>query len=338
VESWPDPVDEVIAGDLTVAAAYVTPAGGAVVTGVAPCGLRDRAAGTIGFTTSLGFPKKLERIVRDPRVALAYHTREHTGSTSRLVVLAQGRATVDLTPSPTRLDAFGPQAVAALGEVQEGRGWDWLLREYYRERVFVDIEVSRIVAWDRDAREAPEAFALAFPQPPPPQDRPRNGTAPRVDVGRTARAVARLPHRVLAYRGTDGFPIVVPIEVTGHGAEGLRLAAAPGLLPPGGRRAGLLAHAFRPRLVGLETRTHTGWLDVAADGSAVYAPHTTSGFRAPPRKHLLLVTNGLLAKYGMWRARRADVVGRLRALAAERARRAEQEREDVGGRSPDCAP
>jgi hypothetical protein len=31
---WPDEVDEVIRGDLTAAAAYVTPAGGAVVTGV----------------------------------------------------------------------------------------------------------------------------------------------------------------------------------------------------------------------------------------------------------------------------------------------------------------
>ena len=33
---WPDAIDEVIGGDLTAALAYVTPAGGAVATAVAP--------------------------------------------------------------------------------------------------------------------------------------------------------------------------------------------------------------------------------------------------------------------------------------------------------------
>jgi hypothetical protein len=70
---WPAGADEVIKGDITAAAAYLTPAGGAVVTSVAPCGIGDRERGMLGFTTSLGFGKKLERIVADPHVALAYH-------------------------------------------------------------------------------------------------------------------------------------------------------------------------------------------------------------------------------------------------------------------------
>ena len=40
--SWPDEVDQVLDGDLTAALAYMTPAGGSVVTAVAPLGLRDR--------------------------------------------------------------------------------------------------------------------------------------------------------------------------------------------------------------------------------------------------------------------------------------------------------
>jgi len=68
---WSDEADEVISGDLTAAAAYITPAGGAVVIAVAPCGLGRRDRGVIGFTTSLGFSRKLERIIRDPHVALA---------------------------------------------------------------------------------------------------------------------------------------------------------------------------------------------------------------------------------------------------------------------------
>ena len=64
---WPDEADEVINGDLTAAAAYLTPAGGAVVTAVAPMGDRQRDAGVLGFTTSLGFARKLDRIIREPR-------------------------------------------------------------------------------------------------------------------------------------------------------------------------------------------------------------------------------------------------------------------------------
>jgi hypothetical protein len=44
-------------------------------------------------------------------------------------------------------------------------------------------------------------------------------------------------------------------------------------LPAGGHRAGLLAHRYQPKLIGLETRPYTGWLQ---DG--VYSPHTQKGF------------------------------------------------------------
>ena len=86
---WSDEVDGILAGDLTAALAYVTPAGGAVVTAVAPVGLRDRSAGTVGFSTSLGLGRKLERIRQNPRIALAYHSRENGFSRSPRLVLAR---------------------------------------------------------------------------------------------------------------------------------------------------------------------------------------------------------------------------------------------------------
>ena len=127
-----------IRGDLTAAAAYLTPAGGAVVTAVAPCGMGQRDTGVLGFTTSLGFGKKLERIVADPHVALAFHAREHGFSASPAFVLAQGMASVDLRPSRARLEALIPQVERYLGKVVRGPVWDRLLREYYGERVVVD--------------------------------------------------------------------------------------------------------------------------------------------------------------------------------------------------------
>ena len=316
---WPDEIDEVIRGDLTAAAAYITPAGGAVVTAVCPMGLGRRGAGELGFTTSLGFPRKLERIIADPQVALAYHTREHGFSASPMFVLAQGAASVDLQPSRERLEATVPQGQRYVGQFMRGPVWDRLLREYYYERVFVDISVDRIAAWpDLSAAGDRQVYGAAWPGRPAQQAPPKNGTGPRVDVDRAAGRIAVLPHRVLAYRGADGYTVVVPVEFAGHDAAGLRLVAANGLLPPGGRRAGLLAHSYRPQLVGLATRAFTGWLEVAGDGIAVYAPHTAKGFVAPPSKKPLLVSNGLFAKFGMWQARRHGTAERLERLAAEK--------------------
>jgi len=273
----------------------------------------------LGFTTSLGFGKKLERIVADPHVALAFHTREHGFSASPAFVLAQSTASVDLTPSRQRLEAMIPQAERYMGDVKRGPVWDRLLREYYQERVFVDIAVARVAVWpDLNAAGDMQVTGAPWPGPAAPQPQPRGGTGPRMDVAKAAGQIATRPHRVLAYRGADGFPVVVPVQIAGHDAAGLRLVVAAGLLPPGGRRAGLLAHAYRPQLVGLSTRMFTGWLDAGPDG-AVYAPHTSKGFVAPPNKNTLLVLNGLLAKYGMWQARRHGAAGQLERLAATRA-------------------
>ncbi|MFD7406506.1 hypothetical protein ACFV7R_28370 [Streptomyces sp. NPDC059866] len=315
---WPDVADAVIRGDLTVAVAYVTPADGAVVTSVSPVGLADREAGRVGFTTSLGFPKKLERILRDPHVALAYHTREHGFAAGSSYVLAQGTASVDLRPSPQRLAELMRASELFLGETRRGPIWDWLLREYHQERVFVDVGVERVALWpDPAARGAMTVTGAAWPKAPTAQRPPRKGTGPRVDLAALARQIGGLPHRLLAYRGADGFPVIVPVAVTGHDDAGLHLDVPPGLLPPGGRRAGFLAHAFRPQCVGLGMRTLTGWLTVT-DESARYAPHTSKGLAAPPNKTLLTVSNGLLAKYGLWRARRDGTAARLQNLARGR--------------------
>ena len=313
---WPDAADPAIRGDLTVAVAYITPAGGAVVTSVSPVGLGDREAGLISFTTSLGFPKKLERILRNPHVSLAYHTREHGFAASSSYVLVQGAASVDLQPSPQRLAELRQASEPFLGETRRGPIWDWLLREYHQERVFVDVDIQRVAVWpDLTARGAVTGTGADRPEMATGQKPPKNGTDPRVDVSAVARRIGGLPHRVLAYQGADGLPVIVPVAVSGHDDTGLHLDVPPGLLPPGGRRAGLLAHAFQPQCIGLGMRTLTGWLTVTDEG-ALYAPHTSKGLAAPPYKTLLTVSNGLLAKHGLWRAHRDGTAERLRQLAA----------------------
>ena len=295
---WSDADDAIIGGDLTAALAYVTPAGGAVVTAVAPIGLRDRTAGTVGFTTSLGFGRKLDRINQNPRVALAYHAREHGFATEQRFVLVQGIASYDAHPDSAVLaERVRPASTRFLGPPRTGPFWDRWLKAYYEDRVLVTVDVERVVSWPGLACTG-EPSSVGEPPPaddPPPQTQPKNGPGPRVDVAAAYRRLRSLPHVLLAHVGSDGFPVVAPITVEAADTDGLRVA---GPLPRGGRRAGLLAHRYEPKLIGLQTRQHTGWLQ---DGT--YAPHTENGFRAPSNKTLLLLANGFMARRGLKQAR-----------------------------------
>src|SRR4051812_31305300 len=303
---WPDAIDEVLGGDLTAAVSYVTPAGGAVVTAVAPIGLRDRAAGTVSFTTSLGFGRKLDRIEKDPRIALAYHAREHGRSASSRYVLVQGSATVIREPDREYLEFIGRQATPFMGEPARGVFWDRWLAAYYADRVPVHIDVHRIVSWpDLRCAGEPEVHGAPLPEPPAPQEPPAKGTGPRVDCVRAGRGLTKLPHQLVAFRGGDGHPVVMPVRVGAVDAGAVQLDCAAGLLPEGGRRAGLLAHDYKAKLIGLAARQHTGWLQVE-DGRVLYAPHTSSAFRAPANKTLLLLGNGFLARRGLNKARQAQ--------------------------------
>jgi nitroimidazol reductase NimA-like FMN-containing flavoprotein (pyridoxamine 5'-phosphate oxidase superfamily) len=309
--TWSDEVDDVLASDLTAVLSYATPAGGAVVTPVSPIGLRDRQAGTVGFTTSRGFGRKLERIRRDPRVALTYHAREHGFSQSPLYVHVQGRAALrSLAPEALRRE-LGARAEPFMGPARSGRFWDRWLREYYQDRLIVDVTVTRILVWpDLDCGGEPEVAGEPLPAAAPrAQPPPARGGGPRLDSLRAARRLRALDHCLLAFLQADGYPLVVPVVAGSGGPDGVRITTRGPVLPPGGRRAGLVAHSYRCQLVGLGVQQHTGWLTAGGATTGVYAPHTVHGFRAPANKTLLLLANGLLAKRGVRAARRSEAAG-----------------------------
>jgi hypothetical protein len=299
--AWGDAEDAILGGDLTAALAYVTPARGVVVAPVAPIGLRDLAAGTVGFTTSIGFGRKLERIDRNPRVALAYHAREHGFASEPRFVLVQGVASYDRAPSAEVLSqVVRPASTRFLGAPKTGRFWDRWLKAYYADRVLVTVQVERVVSWPTlEAAGRPTVFGPPLPAHAPAcQREPTGGVAPRVDVARAAKRIGRLPHVLAGYVGADGLPVIAPTSMSDVEPGGISLS---GELPAGGRRAGLLAHRYEPRLIGLELRQYTGWL---ADGR--FAPFTEKGFRAPANKTLLLLVNGAMARRGARAARRGS--------------------------------
>jgi hypothetical protein len=309
--SWPDTADEILLGDQAVMLAYVTPASGAVLAPLTNFGLHDREArSSSAVNSSVGMWRKLDRIRGNPSVALAYHTREHGYCDRPEYVLVQGRASLS-SPHPRYVEST--EAIResferlAGGNPRGGRLWQWWLRDWHL-RVGIEIAVERVMVWPELAcRGTPRVYGAPLPaEPPRPQRHPARGSSPRLDHTRAAKRAARMPHVLLGWVGADGLPMVVPVEVVGSDERGIELQAPEGVVPSGGRRAGLTAHWFGRYVIGQNQRVHTGWLEPEpADGRVVYAPHTKRGYWLPRSKLVYKLAAGFATRRGVREARRA---------------------------------
>ena len=308
----PEHVDAILGGDQAVTFGHVTPLRGVVLTPLTNTGLRDRETGRLTpVSSSVGMWRKLERIAEEPRVAVAYHTREHGFTDRPEYVLVQGSAS--LTPVDDRgwverhLESWerfsGPRDVGPLGE-------RWL--SAYHWRVGIELAVERLIVWRNLRCEGnPEVHGAPLPAlPPAPQTPPRNGTAPRIDHRRAAKRAARRPNRLLGWVGSDGFPVIVPVEIAAAEVHGILLELPEGIdVPPGGRRAGLTAHSFARYTFGQHQHKHTGWMTAEPGQRVVYAPHTKAGYRLPESRLIYRLGAGLVTRRGLREARRRGFVG-----------------------------
>ena len=294
---WTDAVDEILGADQAVTFAHVTPASGVVLTPLTNFGVRDREAGTVGsVNSSAGMWLKLDRVRQNPRVAIAFHTRDHSLTKRPEYVLVQGTATLQddwLDSHLEEWERFGGQSRDL------NRVWDWWLRVYH-DRVGIDVSVERILVWpDQSCAGEPEVHGAPLPaEPPPPQRAPARGTGPRVRHRRAARRARRLPHVLLGWVGADGFPLLAPADVAGAEERGIVLEPRGGLVPPGGRRAGLTAHWFARYTVGQRQRRYTGWMEADAD-RVVYAPHSERGYAFPPWRFAYNIVAGYGTRRGL---------------------------------------
>jgi Pyridoxamine 5'-phosphate oxidase len=306
---WPDSVDEILDADHIVALAYVTPAKGVVIAPVTNFGVRDREAGTVTVNSSVGAWKKLDRIRRNPHVALAFHTREHGSSGRPEYVLVQGTAALS-EPIPD----YPNTIIDRWERFDRWRDVHPLWKRWqriYALRVGIEIAAQRVVVWpDLACRGKPEVHGAPLSSERPASQRPpARGTGPRINHRRAAKRARRLPNALLGWVGGDGFPVVVPIEVREANRRGIVLEGSDRLAPPGGRRAGLTAHWFAPRVIGQNQRIHTGWLEAGAgDAGLVYAPHTSASYRFPASEPTYRFVSGLGTR---WRYRQGRRAGRL---------------------------
>lgn len=307
---WPDTADEILASDQAVVLGHVTPASGVVLTPLTNFGLRDRDAGKLSpLNSSIGMWKKLERLQKNPRVAVAYHTRKHGFSERPEYVLVQGTAALTRLEDRGWIERHRENWERFAGPRDVGALWErWL--SVYHWRIGIEITVERLVIWpDLNCRGAASVHGPALPADAPSQSAPKLGTEPRIDHVRAAERARQLPNVLLGWVDGDGFPVVAPVEILGTAPRGMRLRGPEGLSPSGGRRAGLAAHDFARFNYGQNQRKHTGWLSGEAAGQELsYAPHTESGYRLPASKLLYRLGAGFVTRRGLREARAAGFV------------------------------
>jgi Pyridoxamine 5'-phosphate oxidase len=306
--TWTDEIDEILDGDHAVMLAYATPAGGVVLAPVSNFGIHDREQGVVTVNSSVGAWKKLDRIRRDPHVAIAFHTRAHAAHDRGEYVLVQGRAML----GPPVADY--PASVMENWERLEpwrdlGPLWRRWMR-VYALRIEIRMAVERLIVWpDLGCEGRPRVHGAPLPAEPPSQSPPGKGTAPRIDHVKAAKQAARLPDVLLGWVGGDGFPVVVPVRVGTAEERGMPLDVPAGLVPAGGRRAGLTSHWFSRGVTGQRQIIHTGWMEAPASGTdaVTYSPHTKASYRMPDSRLVYRTVAGLFTRLRRRQGRRAGV-------------------------------
>jgi hypothetical protein len=300
-----DELDAVLDGDFTVALAQVTPLRGVVLAPVNSYGW-DAESRTFRFTSDLAAFKKLRRLERNPHVAIVFHTREHGTASGEDYIVVQGDASFSWYPDRDELGGFYQRPGTALGPDNLGGGlWNWWLAPFWWDRVVVRVRAQRIIAFpDRTCSGPASVLGSAEPVgPPPPQAPPGKGTGPRVAITRVARELRTLPHRLLGWVGADGYPMVAPVQAAEVTTDEMVLTAPAGLVPIGGRRAGLTGHAFTAGTLGQRQVALTGWLE--NDGAALrYAPHTRLSYTVPASRFVWRTVVGAVTRVGLERAGR----------------------------------
>ena len=109
--------------------------------------------------------------------------------------------------------------------------------------------------------------------------------------------------------GADGYPTIACRSPSAARAP----AASPwasGRGSPGWRAAPASRPQLQAKLIGLESRQYTGWLDVSGDRRST-RPHTETRVQGAREQDDLLLANGFMARRGLAKARKE---GRVQAL------------------------
>jgi hypothetical protein len=271
----PSEVWQVLERSITVEYTSLTRVGGPIMLPVTPYVGDDRA--TLDVSTGLTYPTKAERARRNPKVSLLYSDPVGSGLVRPPVVLVQGMATVRDADLQANTDRYVRLARAKAPAAFKGQP-KFLLRTFawYFSRIWVQVTPTRVWWWDSDAMAteahqwvAPPDTAVPPSDPAPPGKQPGAWLEPPADWRMTAEdMIARLDQRSLAWVGTDGFPLSIPVVGLAQADNGFRVWV--GRHVPG-RPVGpacLTVHTHPEEFTGQENHTFTG--EVRGRGGGEY--------------------------------------------------------------------
>jgi hypothetical protein len=246
----------------------------------------------IDVTTGLGYPKKADDALANPKVALLFSDPTGCGMAEPPQVLVQGTAAVDDRDLAGNRERYTHESVEKLPGMKKLlppaplRGmFDW-----YFTRIYVHVRPERVYVWpDGDATREPQLFDAhmeevrsGHDEEPPAGHAPAEGGIVEWDA-RLDELGTRYPSAVLSLVAPDGFPFSarVPISVD-RAARRIRIGAGALGLPVQPGLACITAHDHHPRFLWQRNFQVRGDL-VEEDGGWALIPHRLiGGLELPP--------------------------------------------------------
>lgn len=250
----------------------------------------------IDVTTGLGYPKKADDAVANPKVALLFSDPTGSGIESAPQVLVQGTADVDDRDLDANRERYTRESVEKLPGTkamlppERIRG----LFNWYFTRIYVHVRPERVYVWpDGDITKEPtlydthiEEVRSGHDEEPAAVHAPAAGGTPVWDA-RMNELGERYPTAVLSVVAPDGFPfsLRVPISVD-PGAHRIRIGAGALGVPVEPGLACVTAHDHHPRFLWQRNFQVRGDL-VEENGGWAVVPHSLiGGFELPPTSTL----------------------------------------------------
>lgn len=271
----------------------------------------DDGAETIDVTTGLGYPKKANDAMANPRVALFFSDPTGSGLAGGRRVLVQGTAHVDDRDLAANRERYVREAAAKLpaaAEKQPPKPLRGLFNWYYT-RLYVKVRPERIFHWpDGDHSKAPEVIdshreevrSGHSEEPLEPHAEPEGGS--RAWDERLGELGERYTEAVLAWVAPDGFPLSARVPVVPEPAmERIALGHGPSGLPLTEGRACLTAHRHDPDFTWQENFQVRG--DLVREGETwALVPHKlVGGFEIPEEGGSMAVMRRNFAKIRRFR-------------------------------------
>jgi len=246
----------------------------------------------IDVTTGVGYPRKAEHALANPKVALLFSDPSGSGMPDAPQVLVQGTAEVDdqdLEHNRERYRRESAEKLPASARLTPPKALRRLF-DWHDTHIYVHVRPERVYVWPRgDPTQEPRLFDARIEEvrsghdeEPPAEHVPAEGGATAWD-DRVAQLGRRCTTAVLSLVAPDGFPfsLRVPIAVD-EGEKRIRLGRGALGVPVQPGLACITAHEHDPRFHWQPTFQVRGDLVEAESGWAL-APHALVGrLESPP--------------------------------------------------------